>query len=1213
MSDLRFQKLTPTSNVDLNVYEEGFEFIFSNDDIRNIAVSGPDSSGKSSLLESYKKKYPQKTFIHISLAHFTNENKDNEEKEIEDSETVIEGKILNQLIQQIPIENIPQSNFRIKRTTGTNYNGYWAMGIVAFIGMLLFVLNYGKYCTWINEMNSAVWNYEWLRKFMFFLASPFGWVLSVLCIVVIACLGLYNLLNIQTNKNIFKKISVQGNEIEIFEDSQNSYFDKYLNEVLYLFENSKADVIVFEDIDRFENVQIFERLREINMLTNCRLQQHEEEEKVLRFFYLLKDDIFITKDRAKFFDYILPVVPVLDSSNSYNKIKEFFVESTFEEKLNDRFLKGLALYIDDIRVLKNIYNEFVIYYERLKKIDLDPNRMLALVTYKNLFPRDFADLQLNKGFVHAIFSNKEKFCCKEIERINNEIQELEERIKNSEDELAISSQELDDIREAKYKRAGGNFYSNLDESFTKWQKEQLPIRKQAVEDRAIDTQQLLEKQLKELKKQKKRISGRSISQIINRDNIDMIFQITTTNELGDVTDYNQIKKSEYFNLLKYLIRNGYIDESYSDYMTYFYENSLTLNDKTFLRSVNDKKAKEYSYNLDSPLLVVSNLIPEDFLQEETLNFDLLEYLLGSENNKEYLGNLAIQLQEKMQLEFISQYFALNEKRVEFVRWLNKQWTGLFSYTYKGRKLSKEFLFLYSLYSVAYCSIDVLTEMNEEQVFSHFISNQEDFLIDSNCTTDQMIDKLVDLDIKFETINPQSNTSLLTGVYENNLYVINATNIRLFLSFAYQIDEKVIQGHIMTAIMSKKDQPLCKYVCSNLNNTIEIINAMSTEGVDDDEEIILYILNSEQVNEETKEMYISLLKTVLHDLSKVMDENCRDNLLNRHLVDESAENICEYFSKQSLTDVLIRFINEISNELDFSLVDYDENIIQQFAECIQASNKIVNTHYRSIVSAQGKVLTDFSAMDLDEAKVKILIDECKLQMNISNLRHLRQCYPGCVLHFIEKNLSEYCEMMAQKYIEIDEVEEILTWDILKIEDAKRLIDILPTTLKVTEHDYSDDIIVYILGKYFSEDEFIPLLKKFFLYSAKVQNAIIELSDSRMNKVVESMENIDFNILKKILTSDNIRHTNKVILLCEIIKKYKPDRIKEALIIAGYEEVSKLLDNKTRPRISANNEHKQLLNALKDNRFIISYEFNEKSGIYSYTRSTKKRNDLPLEFL
>ena len=94
-------------------------------------------------------------------------------------------------------------------------------------------------------------------------------------------------------------------------------------------------------------------------------------------------------------------------------------------------MKGLALYIDDIRVLKNIYNEFVIYYERLKKIDLDPNRMLALVTYKNLFPRDFADLQLNKGFVHAIFSNKEKFCCKEIK-------ELIMRFKNLKSELKIA-------------------------------------------------------------------------------------------------------------------------------------------------------------------------------------------------------------------------------------------------------------------------------------------------------------------------------------------------------------------------------------------------------------------------------------------------------------------------------------------------------------------------------------------------------------------------------------------------------------------------------------------------------------------------------------------------------------------------------------------------------------------------------------------------------
>ena len=39
---------------------------------------------------------------------------------------------------------------------------------------------------------------------------------------------------IATNRNIFRKISLQGNEIEIFEEQDDSYFDKYLNEVLYL-------------------------------------------------------------------------------------------------------------------------------------------------------------------------------------------------------------------------------------------------------------------------------------------------------------------------------------------------------------------------------------------------------------------------------------------------------------------------------------------------------------------------------------------------------------------------------------------------------------------------------------------------------------------------------------------------------------------------------------------------------------------------------------------------------------------------------------------------------------------------------------------------------------------------------------------------------------------------------------------------------------------
>ncbi len=112
------------------------------------------------------------------------------------------------------------------------------------------------------------------------------------------------------------------------------------------------------------------------------------------------------------------------------------------------------------------------------------------------------------------------------------------------------------------------------------------------------------------------MQNRQLCEIITRDNIDSIFSITSTNEVGTVTHFNEIKSSEYFDLLKYLIRNGYIDETYADYMTYFYENSLSRIDKTFLRSITDKKAKEYTYKLKNPQLVVSRLRLVDFDQRK---------------------------------------------------------------------------------------------------------------------------------------------------------------------------------------------------------------------------------------------------------------------------------------------------------------------------------------------------------------------------------------------------------------------------------------------------------------------------------------------------------------------------------------------------------------------------------------------------------------------
>lgn len=620
-----FERLTPINDVDLNVYEEAINYVFNNSDIRNVAISGAYSAGKSSILASYERKHSNLRFLHISLAHF--EYPDHKVG-TEVKKSVLEGKILNQLIHQIPSEKIPQTNFRVKKKTSDNNIKWMTFEIVLFLVMFIHFTFFDVWKKYVNALPNNLF-----KTILTISTHPYALIGSGITMIIIFSTILYKLIRTQKNKNVFRKLNLQGNEIEIFEESDDSYFDKYLNEVLYLFENADADVIVFEDMDRFNVNRIFERLREVNTLANIQLQK--EENRILRFFYLLRDDIFDSKDRTKFFDYIVPVIPVVDSSNSYDQFISHFKNSGMFEKFDESFLQGLSLYIDDMRLLKNIYNEFVIYFNRLNTTELDCNKMLAIITCKNLFPRDFAELQLNQGFVYAIFNGKDSFIEAEITEMKEDIVERKQKLSALREENLISMRELNAAFADKYLNDYYNWTHKNDNDLSEFvinylsgnEKSEYLSRKQILEDKLTGKIERLNQEVSVLEQKIIEIKNQQLHQIITRDNIDTIFGIESTDDGGNTTDFKEIKSNEYFDLLKYLIRNGYIDETYPDYMTYFYENSLNRIDKTFLRSVTDKKAKEYTYRLKNPMQVISRLRLVDFEQEEILNFDLITCLL----------------------------------------------------------------------------------------------------------------------------------------------------------------------------------------------------------------------------------------------------------------------------------------------------------------------------------------------------------------------------------------------------------------------------------------------------------------------------------------------------------------------------------------------------------------------------------------------------------
>lgn len=63
-----FEKLTPITDSDISVYESAIDFVFENNDVKNIALSGAYGAGKSSVLASYKSSHPDTKFC-IFLWH----------------------------------------------------------------------------------------------------------------------------------------------------------------------------------------------------------------------------------------------------------------------------------------------------------------------------------------------------------------------------------------------------------------------------------------------------------------------------------------------------------------------------------------------------------------------------------------------------------------------------------------------------------------------------------------------------------------------------------------------------------------------------------------------------------------------------------------------------------------------------------------------------------------------------------------------------------------------------------------------------------------------------------------------------------------------------------------------------------------------------------------------------------------------------------------
>ena len=148
-------------------YLNALDWALRNPDVKNIALSGPYGSGKSSIIQSYMEKHPSVKALNISLATFDVEN-------CQDDENIIEEGILKQLFYKVAANKIPQIRYRkLRKINDISY----IRNISIFSISLAFVSGFflmDKTCELFDKVLSiAYWGFGEL--FTVFLLYAFGW------------------------------------------------------------------------------------------------------------------------------------------------------------------------------------------------------------------------------------------------------------------------------------------------------------------------------------------------------------------------------------------------------------------------------------------------------------------------------------------------------------------------------------------------------------------------------------------------------------------------------------------------------------------------------------------------------------------------------------------------------------------------------------------------------------------------------------------------------------------------------------------------------------------------------------------------------------------------------------------------------------------------------------------------------------------------------
>lgn len=1182
-----FIGLNPIENADQDgVYSKALKFAMDNPKITNIAVSSIYSAGKSSVIRTFFHKPDNVKYnpIYISLMPFS-ENKNNEESG-DNNEMCrnIEKSILQQIFYTEKRSKVKLSRFNRLNKESKLLNILISIGIwIVIYVMLQLCLN-----VWLDERIALckllIENYGLPFKIVLGVAAVFIFLVTYKCVFL-----LFNRTNI-------KKGKVKNFEIEIG-DKEESIFNKYLDEIIYYFQVTHHRAVIIEDLDRYElnAIPIFQKLRELNILIN----ESKNVPYEVNFIYAIGDDFLKSpKHRIKFFDILIPIIPVVSYVYSkeviWNRLEELKNKGYLEHKLEKNFINKIAVYVGDKRLIDNIINEFIIYKRKLNLKNLDDKKLFSIITYKNLYPAKYSELLKGKGRIVEIFGKKDSIKNEIINKQREEISYKKEKLSDAEKDVFNN---INILKYALVEHARGlcrennvNFYIGSKSvtvtdiiskdkdffqnntiqiganygAFSRISEEQIFsifgskenfIRKwEAIENESDEKKSLIKNEIGDIELK--------ISEIENLDLMQLCEQYDC-NDLFKDDDEEQV-----------FIKNGFIAEDFKDYITCFVEGDISKSDCEFILSVNNNKAQPYNYKLDKVDKIVESFESVDYNKQAIINLDLMDYLVSMGEDSKVKNIIESLDKQDFFVDFVDDYMNKFESKNKFSQLLvvhsKTLWNRIYD-SYKVNKNIEKLNFWISLYL-----------QNEEAVanlgksFKNCIENYENFdSIISNPNPKIEIESLKSIGARFKNINKMSNKAFLNQVYKNNMYELNTTMIHTMINLL----GKNVENHTGTEIPMRhyekeeyigkelsvihddeKFYDLYGYLLDNFEEYYELAFS-DGELKNDNEDTLKDILNIEKINIDMKKRIIDLEAFNEYYIPDYCNNDIIEYMIEKDKVSVNYENILYKFEADGNT-VCDKLANHISKHImEYSKLNTDKvdnaDRMDNFKNEYALSNKVKFSDLKIIVRSWNFQISELR--DCESERIKFLVDENLVTFNEFNYNYIKDNASDELFAFIKNNSSNFFE-------NIDAYE-------LPKETANRII---------LDDDIGDDerakIIEHLGG------------------IVCVDNSIL-LRMIIMDKLPEKYSSENDKIYTLVLEDESIIFDNKLDFLEQILtNKFnkREEYLKYIQCLGG--EYKDIKIGSQNAYLKINDQNKRLCDILKSKLMISSYDVTSKKDYY-----------------